>query len=252
MSITSDFSKFKKIDAHSHIGTFGSPFNIHFNADLLLKQMEEFNIEKTILCSDGPHTNEETVAAFKAHPDKIIPLMWINCAEGKPAYDALEHYIRDERFAGAKLQSLFDGYCADDPCVDPVAEICEKYGKPLFIHSGHPPFSLPWQIGLLAERHPHLPIVMIHMGHAHGVYVDAAITMAKKYDNIWLETSGTSMSVQIANAYNTVGHEKVMFGIDSPFHAPAVEIQKIMACGVDDEGLENIFYHNAAKFMGLK
>ena len=82
MSITSDFSKFKKIDAHSHIGTFGSPFNIHFNADLLLKQMEEFNIEKTILCSDGPHTNEETVAAFKAHPDKIIPLMWINCAEG--------------------------------------------------------------------------------------------------------------------------------------------------------------------------
>ena len=30
------------------------------------------------------------------------------------------------------------------------------------------------------------------------------------------------------------------------------EIQKIMACGVDDEGLENIFYHNAAKFMGLK
>ena len=172
MSITSDFSKFKKIDAHSHIGTFGSPFNIHFNADLLLKQMEEFNIEKTILCSDGPHTNEETVAAFKAHPDKIIPLMWINCAEGKPAYDALEHYIRDEHFAGAKLQSLFDGYCADDPCVDPVAEICEKYGKPLFIHSGHPPFSLPWQIGLLAERHPHLPIVMIHMGHAHGVYVD--------------------------------------------------------------------------------
>ena len=143
MSITSDFSKFKKIDAHSHIGTFGSPFNIHFNADLLLKQMEEFNIEKTILCSDGPHTNEETVAAFKAHPDKIIPLMWINCAEGKPAYDALEHYIRDEHFAGAKLQSLFDGYCADDPCVDPVAEICEKYGKPLFIHSGHPPFSLP-------------------------------------------------------------------------------------------------------------
>ena len=215
MSITSDFSKFKKIDAHSHIGTFGSPFNIHFNADLLLKQMEEFNIEKTILCSDGPHTNEETVAAFKAHPDKIIPLMWINCAEGKPAYDALEHYIRDEHFAGAKLQSLFDGYCADDPCVDPVAEICEKYGKPLFIHSGHPPFSLPWQIGLLAERHPHLPIVMIHMGHAHGVYVDAAITMAKKYDNIWLETSGTSMSVQIANAYHTVGHEKVMFGIDS-------------------------------------
>ena len=89
------------------------------------------------------------------------------------------------------------------------------------------------------------------MGHAHGVYVDAAITMAKRYDNIWLETSGTSMSCQIRNAYETVGHERVMFGIDSPFHHPTVEIQKVMACGVDEAGLENIFYNNAKKFMDL-
>lgn len=247
-----EFSRIKKIDAHTHIGVFGSPFNINFDTERLIAQMDTYNIEKTILCAAGPHENEDTVAAFKAHPEKVIPLMWVNCAEGQTAYDALEHYIRDEHFAGTKLQSLFDGYTADAPCVDPVAEICEKYGKPLFIHSGHPPFSLPWQIGLLAERHPHLPIVMIHMGHAHGVYVDAAITMAKKYDNIWLETSGTSMSCQIKNAYDTVGHEKVMFGIDSPFHHPTVEIQKVMACGVDEAGLENIFYNNAAKFMGLR
>lgn len=245
------FTAHKKIDAHTHIGAFGSPFNIHFDTKRLLEQMETYHIEKTILCPSGCHENEDVAAAYRAHPDKIIPLMWINCAEGQPAYDALEHYLRDEGFAGAKLQSLFDGYTADAPCVDPAAELCEQYGKPLFIHSGHPPFSLPWQIGLLAERHPHLPIVMIHMGHAHGVYVDAAITMAKKYENIWLETSGTSMSCQIKNAYDTVGHDRVMFGIDSPFHHPTVEIQKILACGVDEEGLERIFYKNAAAFMGL-
>jgi hypothetical protein len=39
--------------------------------------------------------------------------MWVNCALGKSAYDMLEHYLRDEHFAGAKLQSLFDGYTAD-------------------------------------------------------------------------------------------------------------------------------------------
>lgn len=230
------FARFKKIDAHTHIGAFGSPFNIHFDTERLLQQMETYKIERTILVASGPHANEDTASAFRAEPQKIIPLMWINCAEGKEAYDALEHYIRDEHFAGAKLQPLFDGYTADAPCVDPVAEICEAYGKPLFVHSGHPPFSLPWQIGLLAERHPKLPMVMIHMGHAHGVYVDAAITMARRYENIWLETSGTSMSCQIANAYETVGHERVMFGIDSPFHHPTVEIQKVMACGVKRRG----------------
>ena len=42
------FHHFKKIDAHSHIGKFGSPFNIDFDTDRLLAQMEEYNIEKYI------------------------------------------------------------------------------------------------------------------------------------------------------------------------------------------------------------
>ena len=45
------FGKFKKIDAHTHIGAFGSPFNIDFNTERLLEQMAEYNIEKTVLCS---------------------------------------------------------------------------------------------------------------------------------------------------------------------------------------------------------
>ena len=105
-----DFSKFKKIDAHTHIGAFGSPFNIDFNTERLLEQMAEYNIEKTILCASSAYTNDDTVAAYRQHPDKIVPLMWVNCAQGQPAYDLLEHYLRDEHFAGAKLQSLFDGY----------------------------------------------------------------------------------------------------------------------------------------------
>ena len=109
------FARFKKIDAHTHIGAFGSPFNIHFDTERLLQQMETYKIERTILVASGPHANEDTASAFRAEPQKIIPLMWINCAEGKEAYDALEHYIRDEHFAGAKLQPLFDGYTADAP-----------------------------------------------------------------------------------------------------------------------------------------
>ncbi len=38
--------------------------------------------------------------------NKIVPLMWVNCAQGQSAYDLLEHYLRDEHFEGAKLQSL--------------------------------------------------------------------------------------------------------------------------------------------------
>ena len=66
----------------------------------------------------------------------------------------------------------------------------------------------------------------------------------------WLEASGMPMGCQIKNACETVGRDRVMFGIDSPFHHPTVEIQRVLTCGLDEAGLEDVFYNNAAKFMG--
>ena len=243
------FAQFKKIDAHSHIGFFGSPFNVNFNTQLLSEQMTKYNIEKTILCPAAAHLNSELLAAWKEMPDKIIPLYWVNANLGDAAYSDLEHYIGDLHFAGVKMQPLFDAFTADSPMVDPIMEIAKRYHKPVFIHCGHPPFSLPWQIGLLAERHPDVQTVMIHMGHGHGVYIDASITMAKKFDNLYLEVSGMPMGCQIKNAYETVGKERVMFGIDSPFHHPTVEIQRVLSCGLNDSQLEDVFYNNAKNFM---
>lgn len=194
------YNHFKKIDAHSHIGKFGSPFNIDFDLSRLTEQMEEYNIEKTILCPAGCHLNKELKEAYQAAPDKIIPLCWVNANEGQEAYDMLEHYLRDENFAGVKMQPLFDAFTADSPMVDPIMEIAEAY----------------------------------------------------KYDNLFLEVSGMPMGCQIKNAYETVGSERVMFGIDSPFHHPSVEIQRVYSCGLNDAQLEDVFYNNAKKFMELK
>ena len=251
LTIKEWFTKFRKIDAHSHIGSFGSPFHINFNEESLLEQMNAFHIEKTILCACDCHSTEDVNVIYKKHPEKIIPLVWVNASESKPAYDMLEHYLRDENFAGVKMQPLFDGFTADAPCVDPIMEIARQYKKPVFIHCGHPPFSLPWQIGLLAKRYPDIPIVMIHMGHGHGVYIEGAVNTALQYENLYLECSGMPMGSWIKLAYEQVGSDRIMFGIDSPFHDPSVEIQRVMTCGLPDDALENVFYHNAAKLMKL-
>lgn len=247
-----DFAKFRKIDAHSHVGKFGPPFNIDFDGERLREQMDDYNIEKTILTSSDSHLNAELDEVFRQMPDRVLPVAWVNPREGAPQYEMLERYLEDSGFVGAKLQSLFDAYCADDECVDPVADICERHHVPLFVHSGHVPYSTPWQIALMAERHPHLPVVMLHMGHGHGVYIDAAIKMAKRLPNIYLETSGMPMGCQIANAYRTVGKTRVMWGVDSPFHHPSAEVQRTMSCGLDDAELEDVFYNNAARLMGLR
>lgn len=240
----------KKIDAHSHLGDFGGWAGVAFNKDVLIKQMEEYEIEKTFLTGPSFQNNDIVVEAFQAYPDKIVPFVWMN-----PALDdvekKLDHYIHKEGFMGIKMQPLFDAFVADDPVVYPVMDFAKENNIPVFIHCGHPPFSLPWSIALLAEKYPDVKVTMIHMGHGHGVYIDASIKMAKRYDNLYLEMSGMPMGSKIKEAYETVGHDRIMFGIDSPFHHPTVEIQKVLTCGLGEKELEDVFYNNAAKIMGI-
>ena len=240
----------KIIDAHSHIGNFGSWARFDFDIVRLKEQMCEFNIEKTLLAGAGCDDNDSVIDAFQKEPDLVVPVAWVKPG-AKNTLSDMRRYVEREGFRAVKLHPLFDAFCADDGIVDPVVDLAGALGVPVFVHSGHPPYSLPWQIGWLAERHPDVPVVLLHMGHCHGVYVDAAIKVAKRHPNIYLETSGTSMSVKIAEAYNTVGPDRVMFGIDSPFHEPSVEIEKTRATRLDEAALKRIYHDNAAKLMKL-
>ncbi|MBR1608083.1 MAG: amidohydrolase [Kiritimatiellae bacterium] len=240
----------KIIDAHSHIGNFGSWARFDFDIPRLREQMAEFDIEKTLLTGANCHDNDSVLAAFREAPDLVVPVAWVTPTD--PGVMAeIRRRVTQEGFRAVKLHPLFDAYSADDDFVDPVIDLAGELGVPVFVHSGHPPYSLPWQIALLAERHPAVPIVLLHMGHAHGVYVDAALKMARRHPNLYLETSGTSMSIKIREAYDTVGNDRVLFGIDSPFHEPSVEIEKTRATHLPDAALRRIYHDNAAKLLGL-
>lgn len=241
----------KKIDAHCHVGQFGGWAGFSINADELISYMDEYEIEKTVLCSADEKTNENTLDAFNRYPDRFLPLVYLNPFDGEKALEMAENYIKNHNFKGIKLNPLKQAYVADAEIADPIMDIAEKFDLPVFIHSGHPPYSLPWSIALLAERHPDVKTVMIHMGHGHGVYIDAALKMARRHPNIILEMSGMPMGIKIKEAYDTVGHDRIMFGTDMPFHHPSVEIQKVITSGVSEKELEDIFYNNAAKLMKL-
>lgn len=238
----------KIIDAHAHIGYFGGFFNVGITADELVRQMDEYNIEKAVLCALN---NEDTKAAVHKYPGRFVGLAWVNPWDGAKAVEEAMRYIETEGFKGIKLHPLLHAFVANDDVVYPIAEAASKTHVPLFIHSGHPPFSLPWSIAQLAELFPNVKMVMIHMGHGHGVYIQAAIDMAKKYPNLYLETSGMPMHTKIKEGYEVVGHDRIMFGTDAPFHHPSVEIQRSRVSGLNEAQLEDLFYDNIVKLLGL-
>lgn len=234
----------KIIDAHAHIGYIGGWADVGITGSELIEQMDRFEIEKTVLCCED---NEITLDMMRRYPGRILGAVYVNPLD-PAAEDKMERYLGQD-FTAVKLNPLRHAYCADTEALDPIMEKAEQAGVPVCIHSGHPPYSLPWQIGLLAERHPEVRIMMIHMGHGHGVYIDAALKMARKYSNIWLEMSGMPMPSKIKEAYETVGHDRILFGTDTPFHDPSVEIQKVLVSGVEEAGQKRIFYDNAEQFF---
>ena len=238
----------KKIDAHAHIGVFGGWAKLSLTADELIAQMNEFDIEKTLLCSQP---NELCLDAVNKYPDRILGMVYPNPYDGQKAVDMIYDYVQNKGFKGIKCNPLKQAYVADDEIMDPIMQAAEDLDIPVFMHCGHPPYSLPWSIALLAERFPKVKLTMIHMGHGHGVYIDASLKMAKRYPNLYLEMSGMPMPRKIREAYEEVGHDRIMFGTDSPFHPAAVESQKVLCSGLDKRGMEDVFYNNAAKLMKL-
>ncbi len=236
-----------KVDAHAHLGYFGSWCDVGITADEMLVKMREYSIEKSIVSYPD---NSVIMGAVKQHPGAFSALAWVDPGKGRQAVDELEMLVGEHGFEGVKLHPLFNAYTANDSVVFPVMDVARQKGLPVFVHSGHPPFSLPWSIAQLAEIYPDVRIVMIHMGHGHGVYIQAAIDMALKYDNLWLENSGMPMHTKTREAYERVGSGRIFWGSDAPFHHYAVEILRTEVSGLGDAALEDVFYNNIKDFMG--
>lgn len=238
---------FKKIDAHSHIGYFGGWSNVGITAEELIAQMDEYNIEKAVLCT---YPIDESIEAVDRYGDRLVGAAWVDPTEDN-AVDIIKDAVKNHGFKAIKLHPLSHSYLPNDECVFPVAELAGELDIPLMIHTGHPPFSLPWSVAQLADIYPDVDMVMIHMGHGNGMYVQSAIDMAKKYPNLYLETSGMPMHTKIKEAYEEVGSDRIMWGLDAPFHHPTVEMQRTIVSGLDDRQLEDVFYNNVKKLLKL-
>ncbi|MGI6257723.1 MAG: amidohydrolase family protein [Anaerovoracaceae bacterium] len=238
--------KFKKIDAHSHVGWFGGWSNVGITPEEMIEQMDEYNIEKTVIST---YPMEESVEAVDRYPDRLVGAAWIDPNE-PGCLDRVIDAVERHGFKGIKLHPLFHSFLPNDECVFPVAELARKYDIPLMIHTGHPPFSLPWSVAQLADIYPEVKMVMIHMGHGNGMYVQAALDMARKYPNLYMETSGMPMHTKIKEAYE-IASDRIMWGLDAPFHHPTVEMQRTIVSGLSDKALEDVFYHNCKNLLKL-
>ena len=126
-----DVKEFKKIDAHAHIGEFGGWAKLSINAEQLIAQMDEFNIEKTLLCSEP---NEICLDAVEKYPDRFVGMVYPNPYDGQKAVDMIYDYVQNKGFKGIKANPLKHAYVADAELMDPIMEAAKDLNIPVFMH----------------------------------------------------------------------------------------------------------------------
>jgi uncharacterized protein len=232
-------------DAHMHIGNYPL-FNVSLDRDGLAATLQENGISRC--CVFAPDNDEvkrvvDTIPGAKA-------LVWANPRMPGNIERSIE-LLDDPTFVGVKLHPLLDAYHPNDPSLRPLMEVVENRGLPVLVHCGHEIFTLPWSIEELAVAYPGAKVIFGHMGLANVIYINACIEIACRRDNVYLETSGMPEHAKIAEAIETVGETRVLYGSDAPFHHPAVEILKVRVSGLPDDLVDRVLYRNALELFRM-
>jgi predicted TIM-barrel fold metal-dependent hydrolase len=233
------------IDSHAHVGEFPM-FNVGIDRDGLVAQMREHGIDTGLVF----HPDNDLVRSIVRTTPGLYGLVWAN-PRLAGTLDETRRLLDEpgSRFRGVKLHPLLDGYHPDDPAVHPIVDLLVERSLPALIHSGHPIFSLPWSIEELIIRYPEARVILGHMGHGNIIYINAAIDVAARHPNVYLETSGMPMHTKIREAVDRVGADRVLYGSDTPFHHPTVELAKVRVSGISAEQLVGVLGENSRRLF---
>ncbi len=239
------------IDAHVHIKG-GDIYRREFPPELIVKLMEEANIDKSIvfsICLPSRESNELTYRAISKFPNKLIGFAHVLPQEGDIAVIELRRAIKEFKFKGLKLHAgeFAKEYGFTLKLLEPILEECVKLKIPVLID----PIGQYEPVVEIVEAFPELKLIIAHMGsHNNEVIVNKFIGLARRKENVYLDTSWSDVYWKIRDAVKYAGADKLIFGSDGPLNHPLVELMKIKILKLPKEEEEKILYKNILKLLG--
>jgi len=140
-------------------------------------------------------------------------------------------------FCGFKLSPLVNRVAFADHGVQMLCAFAQAFEKPLYTHVVAAGDASLDALEPLLRAYPRLPLILGHMGFAG---TDAsAIRLARRYDNLFLETSVGSFAA-IDEAAQRLGPNKILFGSEGPVHHPGAELKKLELLRLPSSAMERI------------
>jgi len=244
----------KIIDIHAHMDIL-EPLNWFDTPDKLINLMDEANIEAAAVMPylnyPGPDKNsiDKLVESASKYSERLLCFPRLDPWYGERTLEALENANEKYDIRGVKLHPA---HYTLHPYGELTVNLVKKAGDlnlPVLFHCGDEMMCLPLQIGELAKQCPQTTIILAHLGgYFHNQDV---LTVAKKYKNIYIDTSEIPYVKYIEEFVKELGADRVIFGTDAPCCDPIVEIEKVKLADLTQRQFKKVFYENAKEILKL-
>ncbi|EGP4965800.1 TPA: amidohydrolase family protein [Enterococcus faecium] len=250
-------------------------FGVHkqspYTMDEILSEMDYGKIEKSILHPIALTTTENVSIVTNEEISKIIqqePNRFIGFASVDPNNPEAETELEQafqKGLAGLTLHPGKQQIYPNDPKMKPLYQLCEKYDKPIYFHSGlsweprsYTKFCQPLFVEDVLIEHPALRICLAHFSWP---WIQEVMMLMIKYSNLYTDTSmlylnsfddffGDFFSNQLTpSTIERNFPRQIMFGSNTPrFRAFKVKraLEKIP---FSKEVRENILTNNAYDYV---
>jgi len=195
--------------------------------------------------------NDDVAAACAASGGRMLPFCTANTWDEKEALAEVERCLSKLRFRGVKFHPWVQGLSVSTTTMDKVAELAVAHNVPMLFHDGTPPFSLPSQIALLAQRHPKARIILGHTGLLE--HWREAIAALRATPNLWACLCSPHLGA-MKQIVQRCDLDRIVWGSDfgyglADFFVYRFEVMKLV--GLTERQAEMIYDRNPRELLSI-
>lgn len=256
----------KAIDVHGHVGRYdrgqrreadrwcsGTAAQVVELADRARIGLTVVSALEALLPFGGDplRGNEQVVKAVARQPRLRFWAVLHPTVEG--SYPQVERLLRHPSCCGIKIHPDAHHYLITERG-GAIFEFAARQNTVVLTHSGqygaNPEDFIPF-----ADRHPNVRLILAHLGNDEGsLHRQAFACRRSRHGNVYVDTSSAA-SIQsglIESAVADLGHERILFGTDTPLYFAPAHRARIDHALISDVAKRAILQGNAARLLRIR
>lgn len=198
-------------------------------------------------------SNDEVADIVSQHPGRFAGLASVDLNQPMQAVRELRRRVREQGFKGLRIVPWLWNLPPNDRRYYPLYAECCELQVPFCTQIGHTGPLMPSEPGrpipYLEQVALDFPELKIVAGHVGAPWTSEAILLARKFENVWLDTSAYKASrypTELVAYMQSSACSRVMFGSNYPMLTAAACLKDLTSLGLSADA-EAAFLHGNAR-----